>query len=78
MPIFLKKIICFIFRKRIAEIKAKQIVDSYTIKTVTTKNTKKAEEIVTKDTYLFFNSFCLTKSASLKEHSISVMRSLHN
>ena len=35
IPNFLKKIICFIFRKRISELKAKQIADSYTIKTVT-------------------------------------------
>lgn len=32
---FVKNIIRFIFRKRIAELKAKQIADSYEIKTVT-------------------------------------------
>lgn len=34
MNIF-KKLICFIFRKRMAELKAKKIADSYEIKTVT-------------------------------------------
>lgn len=43
IPIFIKKIVCFVFRKRIAELKAKQIAKNYS--TIIKNNLPKLKEI---------------------------------